>query len=210
MSDTDPRDKYSSDDPAVDPDTGLLRNKLGLATEDALDRAERRANEEAFERLALSFDDDHSFTAEDVRLIHREMFGEVFEWAGEYRRIDISSPNIRWCHARFIESEMRAYEKRLGEMTPFSPTMTRDEIVQRLAVLHAELVVIHPFRDGNGRTTRMLDNLLLMQAERSPIRPEAFYAAKLRQGYFGAIQEAWAKQNYGRLETVLRTLIPGE
>lgn len=99
-----------------------------------------------------------------MRDLHKLFLGEIFEWAGKYRIVDISSPQIRWCHAQFIESELERYSKLLSELTPFSPDLSREEIINRLVKVHGELIVIHPFRDGNGRTTRLLCDLLLGQA----------------------------------------------
>lgn len=68
-------------------------------------------------------------------------------------------------------------------------------------------MVIHPFRDGNGRTTRILTNLLLMQAELPPIRLASFDDAEVRTEYHAAIREAWSTVRYDRLISLFDRLV---
>lgn len=103
---------------------------------------------------------------------------------------------------------MKKYSSLLEKLTPFSPALSRKEIITRLARIHGELVVIHPFRDGNGRVTRMLGNLLLMQAERKPIQQEVFYGKSLREEYYQAIREVWRQAEYSLLIAFLDRLLP--
>lgn len=165
-----PNDKYDATDSAFDKANGILRNKLGITDPAELERLENAALIAAYDSAALSYSETHAFTADDVRYLHRLFLGDIFAWAGTYREVDISSDDIRWCHAAHIPAEMERYGQRLGRLTPFLPSLPRDQVLSQLAELHAELVVIHPFRDGNGRMTRLLCNLLLMQAERAPIQ----------------------------------------
>jgi cell filamentation protein len=202
-----PADKYEADDPAFDPKLGLLRNRLGITDASELERRQSAALILAYDRAALSYSETHRFTANDVRDLHRLFLGEIFAWAGDYRKVDISSDEIRWCHAAHIEASMERYGQRLAELTPFSPSLSRGELLANLAELHGELIVIHPFRDGNGRTTRMFCNLLLMQAERPPIRFGAFDDHEIRREYHAAIRELWAKVEYGRLIALLDRLV---
>lgn len=112
------------------------------------------------------YSEKHHFTDQDVRTIHKWFLGDIYIWAGTYRSVDLSSENIRYCHAKYIHNSMKSFGVMLAETTPsFSPLWPKDEILKRLAKIHGELIIIHPFRDGNGRTTRLLCNLLLMQAE---------------------------------------------
>ncbi len=203
-----PTDKYQADDPAFDYEHGLLKNKLGLIDGQALERAENEALLQAYDLAATDYSETHVFTSGDVRKLHRLFLGGIFDWAGEYRGIDISSPDIRWCHARFIDKEMARLDEMLRRYTPFSPIWSREEVLQKLAEIHGELIVIHPFRDGNGRTARTLANLLLMQAERHPFHMTRFNDSEIRKNYFTAIQEVWRKGIYGKLIRLFDLLVP--
>ena len=128
-------------------------------------------------------------------------------WASKYRTVDISSEDIRWCHARFIESEMKRFDKLLKSLTPFTPDLSQTEILTRIAQMHGELIIIHPFRDGNGRVIRLLSDLLLMQAEIETMAKNSLYDDSFRQEYHQAIKEVWAKADYKRLVKLLAGLI---
>ena len=202
-----PADKYEANDPAYDEAHGVLRNLLGVLDPVQLERHEKAALLAAYDRAALSYSENDSFTPDDVRQLHRLFLGNVFEWAGEYRRVDLSSDDIRWCHAKHISSEMERFGKRLSLLTPFSPALSREELLSRLAELHGELIVIHPFRDGNGRTARLLGDLLLMQAEHPPIQFGAFDDKEIRHEYHAAIRDIWGKVDYRRLIALLDRLV---
>lgn len=104
-------------------------------------------------------------------------------------------------------SEMARFGARLSALTPFTPDMDRPTLLARLAELHGELVMIHPFRDGNGRVTRLLGDLLLMQAEHPPIQMGAFNDEEIRKEYHASIREVWTRVQYDRLIALLDRLV---
>lgn len=143
-------------------------NKLGITDPVKLERAEAAALSAAYEESFHEFTEIHRFTERDIRRLHRLFFGEIYSWAGRHRNVDILSNEIHWCRAVFVAQEMQRYGGLLAELTPFSPTFSDKEVAVRLARVHGELILIHPFRDGNGRLTRLLCDLLLVQAGREP------------------------------------------
>ncbi len=203
-----PFDKYEADDPDFDVEHGVLKNKLAITDARALEHAENQALISAYDQAALSYTETHAFTSDDVRNLHRIFLGDIFDWAGEYRNIDISSPGIRWCHARFIDAEMAKFNGRLAKLTPFSPDMSREEILSRSAEIHGELIMIHPFREGNGRTGRLLGDLLLMQAETLPMELTELDDTEIREEYFAAIRDVWTRADYTRLIRIFDLLVP--
>ena len=199
--------RYQANDPNFDQKHGVLRNKLGIVDATELEHRENEALISAYDSAALNYSDTHRFTSKDVCDLHKLFLGGIFDWAGNYRQVDISSEGIHWCHALHIQTEMQNYEKRLARLTPFSLKLSRKELLSRLAELHGELIVIHPFRDGNGRTVRLLCDLLLMQAGHPPIQSGAFDNKKTRDEYFVAIREILNKVNYQPLARLLDRLI---
>lgn len=188
--------KYDSEDKDIDPSTGLLRNKLGLKSQSELELAEERCLVDAYRIAASKFSEIHSFTEADICALHRIFMGTIYEWGGLYRTVDLGTEDIRWCHAKYINPEMRKYESYLTNLTPFTPYLKRKELLNRLARIHGELIVIHPFRDGNGRVTRLLCDLLLMQAEIEPFGQKLFDEEGIREEYFKAIREVWSQKKY--------------
>ena len=200
-------DKYSAKDPLFDEEHGVLKNLLGITDKDDLYSIEIKNLTRAYKAAALLYETDHHFTATDVCALHKIFLGTIYTWAGNYRDIDISSPGIRYCHASYIPENMKAFSKRLTELTPFHDGLGKEEITRRVAEIHGELILIHPFRDGNGRTTRLLCDLLLMQAGYNPLDTSIFYDKKFIDRYHHAIQSAWHSGDYAELISLFSPLI---
>jgi cell filamentation protein len=95
--------RYSDADPYLDPATGVLKNRLGIADAVTLEQAEAdvvaiRAYELSQTPLKGNFDLKH------LRAIHKYLFRDVYEWAGELRTIDISKGGNSFAHYRYLES----------------------------------------------------------------------------------------------------------
>ena len=201
--------KYTTSDPAFDKTHGVLKNKLDLTDAQALENAETHALILAYDQAAQSYSDNHAFTAADVCRLHEMFLGDIYSWAGTYRTIDLSSPDIRWCHAAFIAREMQRFDDMLQKATPLSSNLSCEDIIATIAEIHGELIVIHPFRDGNGRTTRLLCDLLFMQAGIAPLSPTAFNDKETQQQYFAAIRDVWVRSDYEKLINLMTRLLAG-
>jgi cell filamentation protein len=92
----------------------------------------------------------------------------------------------------------------LARCTPCH-SKSRDEVVRALAQVHVELVLIHPFREGNGRIARALSLLMALQAH-LPLLDFSMIAGRRKQDYFGAIQ-AGLDRNYERMERIFAAII---
>ena len=96
-----------------------------------------------------------------VRRLHKRMFGNVWRWAGEFRR---SEKNIGEVHRRDIPVQLKELLEDVNEWIA-SGTYSADEIAARF---HHRLVFIHPFPNGNGRHARTITDLLLVQVLQRP------------------------------------------
>lgn len=144
-------------DPYVDPDTGILKNLLGLRTSASLDAAE--ADLVAIRRAELerSWPKPTGDLAE-LRAIHRFLFQDVYGWAGELRTVDIAknlSGSEFFLPVSMIE---RATGFVVDELTAdgYLKGMDRGIFIARLAHHYDQLNYVHPFREGNGRAQRTL------------------------------------------------------
>src|SRR5436305_10700282 len=95
--------RYSDSDPYIDRDTGVLTNRLGIVDESTLEQVEAdlvavRSYELSLNPVSGRFDLAH------LQAIHRYLFGDVYEWAGELRTVDISKGSSRFAHHAHIES----------------------------------------------------------------------------------------------------------
>jgi fido (protein-threonine AMPylation protein) len=144
--------RYSSHDPYLDPATGVLKNRFGIADEATLVATEAslvalRSYELAQHPLPGGFDLGH------LQAIHRYLFGDVYEWAGQLRTIDIAKGGNAFAHHGYIVTAAQPVfaalmqERHLAGLLP--PAFSA-----RAAHYLGEVNALHPFREGNGRAQR--------------------------------------------------------
>ena len=156
-----------------------LENKLGLASSAELAREEERLSKkkavELFEKRALDNLPAGKFST--LQTIHKYLFEDIYAFAGKLRTVNIAKGNFRFAPLIYLESALENIDK--------MPQSSFDEIIEK----YVEMNVAHPFREGNGRSTRIwLDHILkneigrvvdwskvdkedyLLAMERSPIR----------------------------------------
>jgi len=142
----------------------ILRNLLGITKKSDMDRAEYEALLKAQELFLERVGPDTRFTADLIRAMHRCWLGIIYPWAGEYRTVELQKGSFRWPPAFRVEQNMLGFEAdSLRRNTPCRAENLR-EVARRIAEVHAELLLIHPFRDGNGRVARWLADLMALQA----------------------------------------------
>jgi cell filamentation protein len=143
-------------DPYLDPETGLLRNKVGARAQDALDAAEAAM---VFTRQTQLIDQPVKPTGDldELRAVHRHLFQDIYDWAGELRTVDIRK-NAEGAQF-FLPKSMigRAFMFAAGELRDDNMLrgMGRDQFIDRLTYYYDSFNYIHPFREGNGRTQRV-------------------------------------------------------
>lgn len=163
----------------------VLRNKLGIIDSEDMGIAETTALWRVQERLIGEVANDQSFTAQDICNMHRQWLESIYPWAGIYRQVNIGKSGFQFAMAHAIPALMAELErKQLREYTPCLFD-NRDDVAQALAEVHVELMLIHPFREGNGRLGRLLATLMALQAglpvldfsELDGVRREEYLAA---------------------------------
>ena len=128
-----------------------LQNKLGLTNEAELARAEEKISKT--KALALYdtglLDTFEVGTFAGLAKIHKYLFDEIYDFAGEIRTVNIAKRNFRFAPAMYLHAALESIDK--------MPQSTYDEIIEK----YVEMNVAHPFREGNGRSTRIwLDAIL--------------------------------------------------
>ena len=163
-------------------------NKLGISDRHTLDKAEAEALEAAFDKLRGMYDAKHRFTSADICNIHKTWLGEIYEWAGQYRKCFMSKGEISFAAAKQIPQLMNVLEK--GPLNRHAPCNFRsaDRITRALAEVHVELIIVYPFPEGNGRTARMLAALMASQAGLPTLDFRDISGPK-KGAYFSAIQQ---------------------
>ena len=131
-----------------------LKNKLGITDSTELAREEERISKrkaaEMFESGMLDEMIPGSYRA--LQAIHNQLFCDVYEFAGQTRTVNIAKGNFRFAPVMYLDAALKNVEK--------MPQSTFDEIVEK----YVEMNIAHPFREGNGRSTRIwLDHILKME-----------------------------------------------
>lgn len=201
--------KYKAAGPQAEFEPGsrgkVLRNLLGIIRVRDMQEAESQALELAQDAALERFGADHRFTADDIRALHRLWLGPIYPWAGEYRSVNIGKGGFQFAHAPLIPGLMRELERgALARHTPSGPATDRT-LALALAEVHAELVLIHPFREGNGRLARLLALLMALQAGLPPLDFGPM-AGRGRRGYIASIHAALG-HDYAPLATVFGRVI---
>ncbi len=142
----------------------VLRNRLGITRKRVMEEAEYDALLRAQERFTQEIAADTRFTAAYLCQMHRDWLGDIYDWAGRYRTVELAKEDFRWPPAAFIAQNMAAFEEGLLRRHTPCPPGPLPEVARRIAEVHAELLLIHPFREGNGRLARWLADLMALQA----------------------------------------------
>lgn len=138
-------------DPYADPATGILRNKLGLATATELEVAEREITHAAL-ILLREAPVRPGYDLLHLREIHRRIFGDIYDWAGEVRTVAIAKGSL-FCLPQYIEPAAVEIFSRLRKESLLQG-LGRGEFLDRLTHYLGEVNAVHPFREGNGRAQR--------------------------------------------------------
>ena len=183
----------------------VLKNRLGIKSPQEMDIAEARALEKAMNSFIGSYGESHRFTLDDLSRLHKDWLGEIYEWAGKYRQVNISKDDFPFAATAQVPKLMAQFES--GVLRRNTPCTFKDraEIIRALAETHVELVLIHPFREGNGRLARILSTLMALQAG-LPLLDFGLIAGVKKEAYFAAIQAGMDK-NYQPMEKLFAGII---
>lgn len=156
-----------------------LENKLGIKNSAQLAEAEERiSKKKAAEMFESGFLDSlDAGTFRSLAEIHRFLFSEIYDFAGELRTVNISKGGFRFASVLYLEAAL----KNIEEM----PQSTFEEIAEK----YVEMNVAHPFREGNGRSTRIWLDLML----KKELGMVVDWSIIDKDGYFLAMERSLVK-----------------
>ncbi|EMJ5852831.1 putative adenosine monophosphate-protein transferase Fic [Klebsiella aerogenes] len=153
--------KYGDDrDPYLYLTLDVLRNRLGIRQ---AQRLEQTAWEFTSLRAATIPLGPRGRGLPHLCAIHRQLYQDLFDWAGKLREIDIYQGDTPFCHFAWIEKEGNALMRKLEE-EDYLCEQPRETFVERLSWYYGEINVLHPFRLGNGLTQRIFFEQLAIHA----------------------------------------------
>jgi cell filamentation protein len=165
----------------------VLSNLLGITNITEMEHEEELRFERLMETAAERFDRDRRFTADDILWLHKTWLDGLFTWAGVYRTVNICKGGFMFAAAAHLPQLMQQFEQdQLARLTPCRFELI-EELAKALAEVHVELILIHPFREGNGRIARLVSVLMALQAGLPPLDFSELQGAK-REEYFAAVR----------------------
>lgn len=129
----------------------ILENKLNITDQAELARAEEKISKTRAKKMFETgyLDTLEPGTFETLKIIHKYLFEEIYEFAGQLRKVNIAKGNFRFTPLTYLEEAIKNIEK--------MPQSTYEEIIEK----YVEMNIAHPFREGNGRSTRIWLDLIL-------------------------------------------------
>lgn len=185
----------------------VLRNLLGIIDPVEMDRLETAELARALGELIHEIDASHRFVAADICGMHRRWLGGIYSWAGAYRSVNLEKGGFPFAAAHLLEELMADLEA--GALARCTPCTFGDlnAVAAALAEVHVELVLVHPFREGNGRVSRLLATLMALQAG-LPLLDFSSLTGLARESYFSAVQ-AGLDRNYEPMKALFAGIISG-
>ena len=181
----------------------VLVNKLGIADAEDMDDVEldllKRLHDDVFD----SVETDQRLTVADIREWHRRWLGNVYVWAGSYRTFNMGKGGFQFAASGQVPRLMDNLDKEVLAVRTPCTGMSEDQLAEAIAVVHVELILIHPFREGNGRLSRLLASVMALQAGRRQLDYTPWDDRKT--DYLAAIQAGMT--NYGPMKGLVRRVL---
>ena len=185
-------------------DGRVLRNLVGIRAPEDMDQLELELLGLLYEAVLIDDLPEQQLTVADLVTWHRRWLGNVYPWAGQYRQVNMSKGDFMFAAAQQIPRLMATFEEQyLSKWTPCQG-LVGDTLTQAIAVSHVELILIHPFREGNGRLSRLLADVMAMQAGHEPLDYSSWDREKDR--YIQAIH-AGVAGDYAPMQSCVRVAL---
>lgn len=183
----------------------VLLNKLGIVHPDEMDDIEAVLLMQLYEKVFSSEGSEPLlFSFEDISAWHRQWLGNVYEWAGKIRNVDMGKAGFQFASALQISRCLDVFEADYLSQFDRLPHLVKEELVSYLARSHVEFILIHPFREGNGRISRLLMDYMCHKAGLGLLDYSLW--DKQKDFYIKSIQAGIAR-DYQHMERLVRDII---
>ena len=166
----------------------VLLNKLSISETDEMDEAELVLLQKLYLYVLEKNLPIKALTVAEIKHWHTLWLGNIYEWAGLERSVNMSKSDFSFAAVKTIPKLLQNFETEcLSVLTPCAD-MDKESLVAAIAKVHIEFILIHPFREGNGRLSRLLADVMAVQAGFQPLdysiwdSHKDFYFASIRQG----------------------------
>lgn len=176
----------------------MLPNKLGLTDIEKINEEELVGFTQAEHDAIDALQPDTIFTLEYLYDLHQKALGHLYDFAGRLRTVDMSKDGFAFPAATFLPANIGTFEQKY--LQPLKEPWTDNDSLQKYAAaLHAELLYLHPFREGNGRVIRLFTKLILLAKTGREVHFDRINQGDNFNRYVAAVQQA-AEGRYDLME----------
>lgn len=172
-------------------DGQVLRNLVGINSVADMDELELELLLQLYKEVLVHGFPERTLCVKDLKDWHRLWLGNVYAWAGQERSVNMGKGGFAFAAAAQIPRLLSDFERNfLARWTPCDQ-LSNAELVEAIAVTHVEFILIHPFREGNGRLSRLLADVMAVQANHAPLdyseweRRKSDYINAIHAGFAG-------------------------
>ena len=184
----------------------VLVNKLGIQSVEDMDELELELLQRLYEEVLVKHLPNRALTVDDLKTWHRRWLGNVFAWAGHERSVNMGKDGFMFAASAQIPRLLADFERTcLVRWTPCNG-MATDALVEAIAITHVEFILIHPFREGNGRLSRLLADVMAVQSGRGPLDYSTWNADK--PAYIQAIHQG-VQMEYAPMKRLVAQALNG-
>ncbi len=184
----------------------ILPNLLGLQSIEEIGFSEFEGFLMAEIKLTENLTPRTKFNASYILKMHKLALGHLYAFAGKYREVNISKGGFTFPASRFLPQTMHVFQNEILSKLP-DKYNNSGELIKDIAKIHAEFLFIHPFREGNGRSARILANLMARKQGYDALQFDLI-TEKEFENYVIAVQSA-ADKNYKKMEKIIGLIFPG-
>jgi cell filamentation protein len=183
----------------------ILPNILNLTSSDDIALAEFDGFLKAEIILSEQLTSRTKFNVKYILKIHKLALQHLYSFSGKLRDVNISKGGFPFPAAQYLAQSMQTFDDELLKKLP-NRYASRDALIASIAIVHAELLFIHPFREGNGRTARILANLMARKEGYDALQFEKINQENF-DTYVKAIQKS-AEKDYRMMISLISTIFP--
>lgn len=153
------------------PGTDIPKNRLGITEADLLHEIEATLLQQAYQTFIAELQSATRFDEAYFKSLHQRTWASLYDWAGEYRSVDMSKGGSLFCRAAFLETESSRLFRQLEQedFLRHAAGWPKEKFAERLAHYQCELIALHPFLELNGRITRLFFDLIAIYNGYGPI-----------------------------------------
>ena len=186
----------------VDAGESILVNKLKIDDLKTLYLKEEEGLAKAYELLLSEVKTDTPMTAELLCYIHARIFGEIYEWAGRWRTVQISKPGAVWPPPHYLDGAMQNFERNVLDKHPSTKLQSDEKFCEAVGGIQGEFLAIHPFREGNARTIKLMTDIMAAQSGKPFLIYDSTEAGK--QQYIDAAKAALNQKEYRPMTKIIQ------